>query len=103
MKEELQIFLHKRLNRDIDILKQKIELSNSKVRDQIDAEEYQRLVCSFTPLLITNSTNLAEEFQTLSGPSATQFSPSARIQHLRYAKLSSLSQEVSDLHNKVYL
>ena len=100
MKEELEHFLMKKLSRDLDIVQEKISQADANVREQIEVEEYQRLVCSFRPLLITNSTDLVQEFQNLSGPTAHVPHP-VRLQQLRYAKLNSLEQGVSYLHNKV--
>ena len=89
MKEELELFLTKRINKDIGLLQEKIVQADHNVKDSIDVEEYQRLVCSFRPLLITNSTDLAQEYQSL-GSGAVKIPKSSRIEQIRYAKLTQL-------------
>jgi ribosomal protein S2 len=101
MKEELEGFLQKRLQRDMEIVGLKIEQAEQAVKDYIDVEEYARLVCSFRPGLITNSTDLAGQYQHLEGLKTPQ--RSARMQHLRYAKLGQLEAKVCGMHNQGFL
>mgnify|MGYP000017623619 CR=1 FL=1 len=103
MKEELESFLIKRFNKDINIAKERIEQADSNVKDLIDVEEYQRLTCSFRPKLITNSSDLAKEYEELVGHSSGSISRSAKLQHFRYSKLTKLEEDISSLHNKASL
>ena len=82
--------MKKRIKKEMDVLEEKIELADANVKDSIDAEDYQKLVCSFRPLLITNSSDLALEFQSLSESANVVIPRSSGIQQIRYNKLTQL-------------
>jgi hypothetical protein len=90
MLQELEVFLEKRIQRDIEVLREQIEQADGNVQQAIDAEYYQKLVCSFRPTLITNSSDLAMEYQSLSGQGGHKTSRSCRIQQNRYLQLGRL-------------
>ena len=103
MKEELELFLSKKIKKEMDVLEEKIHQADGNVKDSIDVEEYQRLVCSFRPLLITNSSNLAHEYQSLAETGPVGIPRSSKIQQNRYAELTKLEHKISAMHNEVFL
>lgn len=72
------------------IMQGKIEQADAEVKDSIEVDQYQQLICSFRPLLITNPSDLAKELQTLNGPGSTTPSRSSRLQQFRYSRLAQL-------------
>lgn len=101
MKEELENYLLKRFNKDMSIMREKIEQADHIVKDCVDIDHYEQLVLSFRPQLITtNSTNLAHEYQVLLGPNPANTPRCVKLQQFRFHQLARLEQEVCALHNR---
>jgi len=80
-------------------MEERIIQADIEIRDSVDLPEYMRLTSSLRPTLISNPSDLANEYQNIaSNTIRLNFS---KMQQMRYGKLTLSSRRICALHNAV--
>lgn len=98
LQSEVEDLIWRKFSRDIDIMEEKIRLEDERVRDSLTLAQYESITNSFRPSLISNPSNLSEEFLGIESHIGRTCS---RLQQLRYQKLAHSSQSIAQMHNRV--
>lgn len=98
LQSEVEDLIWRKCSRDIEIMEEKIKLEDERVRESLTLNQYETITRSFCPSLISNPSNLSEEFLNIESQLGRTCS---RLQQLRYEKLAHSAQLIAEMHNKV--